>query len=77
MEHELQVLVARLAARRWLPREDELVRRALTDDAFHAALAARLAACGLELAENPYADHVALRLKRELEGQGKQNHQPA
>jgi hypothetical protein len=67
METELQILVARIAAHRWLPRSDALVRRALTDDAFHAALTERLRACGLELAENPYAEHVALRLRRELE----------
>lgn len=67
MERELQTLVARLAAHRVLPRKDALVRKALTDDLFHHALTERLAACGLELVEHPYADHVTLRIKRELE----------
>lgn len=67
MERELQTLVARLAAHRVLPRKDSLVRRALTDDLFHDALLERLAACGLELVEHPYADHVMLRIKREFE----------
>lgn len=67
MERELQTLVARLAAQRWLPRSDALIKRALTDDLFFNALRERLGACGLELIEHPYADHVALRIKRELE----------
>lgn len=67
MEAELQTLVARLAALRVLPRGDALVRRALTDDLFFTALTERLAACGMELVEHPYADHVCLRIRRELE----------
>ena len=67
MEAELQTLVARLAAQRVLPRSDVLVRRALTDDLFFNALTERLKACGLELVEHPYADHVCLRIRRELE----------
>lgn len=67
MERELQTLVARLAAHRVLPRKDALVRKALTDELFYQALCDRLAACGLELVEHPYADHVALRVKREFE----------
>lgn len=67
MEPEVRTLVARLAAHRYLPRADSQVRRALTDDAFFAALTERLDSCGLELAEHPYADHVCLRLKREVE----------
>lgn len=67
MEADLQTMIARLAAHRFLLRTDSLVRRALTDDAFHAALTERLAACGLELVEHPYADNVCLRLKRDLE----------
>jgi hypothetical protein len=67
MEAELQAMIARLAAHRFLPRTDALVKRALTDDAFHAALTERLAACGLELIEHPYADNVCLRIKRDLE----------
>jgi hypothetical protein len=60
-------MIARLAAHRFLPRTDALVKRALIDDAFHAALTERLAACGLELIEHPYADNVCLRVKRNLE----------
>ncbi|HEX4872133.1 MAG TPA: hypothetical protein VFV27_07465 [Nevskiaceae bacterium] len=67
METELQTLVARLCAQRWLPRKDALVRRALTDELFYQALNERLAACGLALVEHPYADHVTLRIRRELE----------
>jgi hypothetical protein len=67
VEVELQTLVARLSAQRWLPRRDALVKRALTDELFRNSLNERLAACGLELVEHPYADHVALRIRRELE----------
>jgi hypothetical protein len=67
MELELQTLVARLSAQRWLPRRDALVKRALTDELFRNGLNERLAACGMELVEHPYADHVALRIRRELE----------
>lgn len=67
MESELQTLVARLAALRVLPRSDALVTRALTDDLFFSALTERLKACGLELVEHPYAEHVCLRIRREME----------
>lgn len=67
MEAELQILVARLASLRVLPRSDALVTRALTDDLFSSALNERLKACGLELVEHPYAAHVCLRVRRELE----------
>lgn len=67
MEAELQTLVARLSAQRWLLRRDTLVKRALTDELFRNGLNERLAACGLELVEHPYADYVALRIRRELE----------
>jgi hypothetical protein len=67
METELQTLVARLSAHRWLPRRDALVKRALTDELFRNGLDERLAACGLELVEHPYADHVTLRIRKALE----------
>jgi len=67
MERELQVLVAKLAAHRWLPRTDEHVKRALVDELFRASLDDRLGACGMELVEHPFADNVALRLKRDME----------
>ncbi len=67
MEIELQTLVARLSSHRWLPRRDALVKRALTDELFRNALNDRLAACGMELVEHPYADNVAMRIRKELE----------
>jgi hypothetical protein len=67
LDKDIQVLAARLSAHRWLRRDDPQVRRALTDDLFYAGLTQRLAACGFELAENPYASHVSLRIRRELE----------
>ena len=67
MEAELQTLIARLAAHRVLPRSDALVMRALTDDLFFTALTERLTACGLEWVEHPYAEHVCLRIRRDLE----------
>ncbi len=67
MDRELQALIARLLAHRAVPREDALVRRALTDELFRQELDLRLSACGLQLLDNPYASHVAAGLKRELE----------
>ncbi|MDB6105650.1 MAG: hypothetical protein JWO52_5649 [Gammaproteobacteria bacterium] len=67
MEHEVETLIARLNARQFLPRTDTLVKRALTDEAFYNELSRRLSACGLELIDHPFADHVALRLRRDLE----------
>jgi len=67
MERDLQILIPRLMAHQWLKRDDELVRRAITDPVFREALDARLADCGLEWVDHPYADHVALRLKRDME----------
>lgn len=67
MDREITTLIARLLTHRALPREDALARRALTDEAFRSELDSRLAACGLRLLENPYASHLALGLKREME----------
>jgi hypothetical protein len=67
MEKEVQILTARLLAHRYLPRSDALVRRALTDELFRHDLDNRLAQCGLLLLDNPYAEHIAVGLKRELE----------
>lgn len=67
METELQTLVAQLSSQRYLPRQHPLVKRLLTDEVFFQSLGERLSACGLELVEHPYADHVCLRVKRELE----------
>ena len=62
MEHQIRTLTARLLASRSLPRTDPLVRRALVDEAFRMDLEARLAAVGLQLIDNPYAEHVAVAL---------------
>lgn len=67
MNTEIQTLIARLLAHRYIEREDKLARRALTDEAFRAELDLRLAACGMHLLENPYASHIAVGLKREME----------
>ena len=66
MEHPIRTLTARLLANRSLPRTDPLVRRALVDESFRVDLDARLAAVGLQLIDNPYADHVAVALADEL-----------
>lgn len=66
MKHEITELTARLLAHRWLPRSDALVRRALVDESFRAELENRLAAVGLELLDNPFAEHVAVGLKDEV-----------
>ncbi|AYH44215.1 hypothetical protein [Azoarcus sp. DN11] len=66
MEHELKTLTARLLAHRWLPRNDRQVRRALVDETFRVELDHRLAAIGLQLQDNPYADHVAAVLTPEM-----------
>lgn len=64
---DLQTLIARLLAHRFLPRADKQVRRALTDDVWRSELDTRLAACGMCLLENPYAEHVAVGLLRQVE----------
>lgn len=66
MEHEIKSLTARLIANRWLPRNDRLVRRALVDETFRIELDHRLAAVGLQLLDNPYADHVATAITPEM-----------
>ena len=60
-------LIARLLAQRWLPREDDAVRRALLDEPFREELDRRLQACGLALREHPYAAHVSLGLGKSAE----------
>ena len=62
MEQQIRTLTARLLASRSLPRTDPQVRRALVDETFRAELEARLAGVGLQLIDNPYAEHVALAL---------------
>ena len=67
MERDIETLIARLTAWQYLSRDEPLVKRALTDEAFYQELSRRLAACGLEFVDHPFADHVALRLRRDLE----------
>ena len=67
MNDPAALLVARLLAHRAIPRDDPQARRALADDVFRADLDARLSAVGLMLLENPYAEHIAVGLKREAE----------
>ncbi|HYC42566.1 MAG TPA: hypothetical protein VEB70_06230 [Noviherbaspirillum sp.] len=67
MNDDAQILIARLLANQTLRREDKLVKRALSDELFRADLDSRLAACGLKLLDNVYADHVALALIRDVE----------
>lgn len=67
MNDDAQILIARLLANQTLRREDKLVKRALSDELFRADLDSRLAACGLKLLDNVYADHVALALVRDVE----------
>jgi len=67
MERDIETLIARLAAWQFLPRDEPFVKRALTDEAFYQELSRRLADCGFEFIDHPFADHVALRLRRDLE----------
>jgi hypothetical protein len=63
----VRVLVCRLLAHQTLPRSDELVRRLFVDAAYREAVESALQQAGLELAENVYARHIAVRVARELE----------
>lgn len=66
MNLEITELTARLLAHRWLPRTDSQIRRALVDEAFRAELESNLSAVGLQLLDNPFAEHVAVGLKEEV-----------
>lgn len=61
-EADCSNLIARLLAQRTLPRSDREVLRLLTDDAFRLEVERRLAACGLRLLDNPFAEHIAFAL---------------
>lgn len=67
MDKEVRILVAKLLAHQHLPRQDKLVRKALTDETFRQDLDRRLLACGLKFLDNPYSAHVTLVLDREME----------
>lgn len=60
-------LAARLIAHRYLPRQDEAVKRLLFDLDYRNALEENLKACGLRLLDNPYASHVAVALDSSAE----------
>ena len=64
---EAAQLAAQLLARRWLPRNHALVRRALIDTELWAALNQRLAAVGMRVIDNLYADHICLAMLRPAE----------
>ncbi|MFT5644292.1 MAG: hypothetical protein ACI83P_001846 [Janthinobacterium sp.] len=67
MNDDAQILIARLLAHQTLLRDDKLVKRVLSDELFRADIDARLAACGMKLLDNVYADHVTLALARSIE----------
>ncbi len=61
-------LAAQLLARRWLPRSEPLLRRALIDAELWRELEQRLAAVGLRPVDNVHADHVSVALLRGIDG---------
>jgi hypothetical protein len=67
MSDDSQILIARLVAQQTLRRDDKMVKRVLSDELFRAEVDARLAACGMKLLDNVYADHVTLALQRNIE----------
>ena len=67
MSDDSQILIARLVAHQTLRRDDKMVKRVLSDESFRADVDARLAACGMKLLDNVYADHVTLALHRNIE----------
>lgn len=67
MQQTSEQLAARLIAHRYLPRQDEAVKRVLFDLDFRQALENNLKMCGLRLLDNPYASHVAVGLHRDAE----------
>ena len=67
MDQAIQVLVGRLLAHRYIERTDPVAKRALVDPAFREAVEARLNEVGLVLLENPYAQYIAVALKKDLE----------
>lgn len=55
-------LCASLLASRYLPRQDPLVRRALSDAELFESVQSRLAQLGLQWVDNVYAEHVSVCL---------------
>lgn len=67
MQQTSEQLAARLIAHRYLPRQDDAIKRLLFDLDFRQALENNLKMCGLRLLDNPYASHVAVGLHRDAE----------
>jgi hypothetical protein len=67
MNDEAQILIAQLMTHQTMSREYKLVKRVLSDELFRADVDTRLAACGLKLLDNVYADNVTLALARAVE----------
>jgi hypothetical protein len=67
IDQAIQVLVARLLTHRFIERTDPVARRALVDPTFREAVEERLSQVGLVLLENPYADYIAVALKKDME----------
>ncbi|MDP5008253.1 MAG: hypothetical protein NWQ13_04525 [Glaciimonas sp.] len=67
MNDDAQILIARLMTHQTLKRDEKLVKRALSDEIFRSDIDTRLAACGLKLLDNVYADYVTLALLRQVE----------
>lgn len=67
MNDDAQILIARLLTHQTLRRDDKMVKRALSDDAFRAEVDKRLLESGLKLLDNVYADHVTVALHRNVE----------
>ncbi|HEY0847436.1 MAG TPA: hypothetical protein VGE12_18855 [Noviherbaspirillum sp.] len=67
MTDEAQLLIAQLLTHQTLPRENKLVKRALTDEVFRLDVDTRLANCGMKFVDNVYADNVTLALTRAIE----------
>lgn len=67
MDQAIQVLVARLLTHRYIDRTDPVAKRVLIDPAFREAVEGRLGEVGLVLLENPYAQYIAVALKKDLE----------
>jgi hypothetical protein len=67
MNDDSQILIARLLTHQTLRRDDRLVKRVLSDELFRAEVDQRLAACGMKMLDNVYADHVTLALSRNIE----------
>jgi hypothetical protein len=68
VEDDVSTLITRLLAHQVVRRDDRLSVRALTDESFRQDLETRLAACGLEFLDNPYAEYVSVGLIRNREG---------